>query len=105
MFLEKDTRVKRTLPDAGLEAGMHCTRQGGAHGGGGSVGYPHYGPAYYGRVYGDAAFPEDLGSGGGTTGDAIRIGGAGGGAVRIDAVGDVVLDGFILETAVQLPRS
>ncbi len=74
------------------------TRAGGAgYGGAGGFGF-RPGNGWYqrgGGAYGLAAEAEQPGSGGGGPGYATYYGGDGGGAVRIEAVGDVVLDGIV----------
>lgn len=79
----------------GPGAGGHST--GASYGGRG--GYGDRGPLTTGlgtptNTYGSATAPEDLGSGGGTWG-GYGVGRPGGGAVRIDATGDVTVNGSI----------
>jgi hypothetical protein len=67
---------------------------GGGYGGyGASSGAPLEPPAYGGTPYGSVTAPIDLGSGGG--GYSAVLGGAGGGAVRLNVTGVLQVDGLI----------
>ena len=68
---------------------------GGGYGGyGGSGGAPFGYSAYGGSTYGSVTAPTDLGSGGGTYA-TMAIGGAGGGAIRLNVTGVLQVDGRI----------
>ncbi len=69
---------------------------GGGHGGRGGWGFLVYWITRGGFGYGSSAEPSAPGSGGGTRADAQAYGGHGGGAIRIDAAGDVVVNGSLL---------
>jgi hypothetical protein len=68
---------------------------GGGYGGyGATSGAPPESPANGGNTYGSVTSPVDLGSGGGTY-STFAIGGAGGGAVRLNVIGTLQVDGLI----------
>jgi len=78
---------------------------GGGHGGGGGYGgRGGWGQTAGGNTYGAAADPSAPGSGGGTYPDALSIGGAGGGAIRIEASGDVIVAGMIVANGTNATR-
>lgn len=66
----------------------------GAGCGSGRTGAAHGGRSPYANMYGDPSRPDQLGSGGGEDSN-YPAGGAGGGAIRIDANGTVVLEGTL----------
>ncbi len=68
-----------------------ATGGGGGYGGAGGSGSDAAG----GGTYGDASQPEWPGSGGGSRAYAATQGGAGGGLIRLDTAGDVVVDGVL----------
>ena len=74
---------------------------GGGHGGNGGNGSANFGGPAGGITYGSISSPTTFGSGGGR--DNFMLGGLGGGAVRLNVLGSVNLDGEILANGNPLP--
>lgn len=72
------------------------TGNGGTGAGHGGTGGQSAGSVLNGVAYGDPADPKQPGSGGGGWGTRANSGGHGGGAVRIDASGRVIVDGKVM---------
>ncbi|MFZ2777675.1 MAG: fibronectin type III domain-containing protein, partial [Candidatus Moraniibacteriota bacterium] len=81
---------------AGGCCGVTSGGAGGGYGGAGGRTYVYSG----GTTYGSATAPIDLGSGGGALSSFSLLGGAGGGALKIVAAGEVILNGSILANGI-----
>ena len=86
----------------GPGAGPQDSGAGGTHAGVGGVG--QWESAANPNVYGDAYSPTDLGSGGAAASWSSFQGGAGGGAIRLEASGTVTVDGTISADGEDVPE-